>query len=104
MSDLLNSSLKENVLKLAFKISRLDASCARDLKAEFTEIWKDGIQSVEIDFSKVEFIDSSGIGALLSVHKKLDPNQGGVLLLNVQSQVQAVIELLRLHRIFEIRN
>lgn len=57
---------------------------------------------VSIDLSKTRFIDSSGLGVLLSLNKTLRA-QGGVLkLLNPSSSVAQLIELTRLHRVFEI--
>ncbi|MCX6855270.1 MAG: STAS domain-containing protein [Verrucomicrobia bacterium] len=57
---------------------------------------------VSIDLSKTRFIDSSGLGVLLSLNKTLRA-QGGVLkLLNPSSAVAQLIELTRLHRVFEI--
>lgn len=100
----MTTSIEDRIMNISLEVSRLDAANMRDFKSEFAHAWQDGIQTITIDFSKVEFIDSSGIGALLSAHKKLDPSSGSVVLLNVREQVQAVIELLRLHRIFEIRH
>lgn len=91
-------------MNIALCQDRLDAASMREFKSEFAEAWREGVQKVVIDLSRVEFIDSSGIGALLSAHKKLDPVTGVVVLRHVREQVQAVIELLRLHRIFEIQN
>jgi len=54
------------------------------------------------DLASLDFIDSSGVGALLSLYKRLPPPNPSVKLLRVKPTVQAVIELLRLHRIFEI--
>ncbi|MEI8341750.1 MAG: STAS domain-containing protein [Verrucomicrobiota bacterium] len=89
-------------LLLTVKIPRLDAAKARDFKKECEEIWRPGIDSVTADLGMLEFIDSSGIGAFLSLYKKLPPSNPSVKLRRVQPAVQSVIELLRLHRIFEI--
>ena len=57
---------------------------------------------VNIDLSNTRFIDSSGLGVLLSVNKTLRA-QGGILkLLNPSNAVAQLIELTRLHRVFEI--
>ncbi len=100
----MDSSADGTTLKIVLKCQRLDAACARDFKSEFLQSWQEGIRDIEINLESVTFIDSSGIGALLSAHKKLAPNEGHVILTQVKSQVQTVIELLRLNRIFEIRS
>ena len=73
-----------------------------DFKKQIEALWSPEITRVELDFAGVEFIDSSGVGALLGVSKRLPQSSASVRLLNVRAPVQSVIELLRLHRIFEI--
>jgi anti-sigma B factor antagonist len=89
-------------LLLTVKVPRLDAATAREFKKECEEIWQPGIVSVTADLAALEFIDSSGVGAFLSLYKKLPPANPSVKFRRVQPSVQTVIELLRLHRIFEI--
>lgn len=104
MSEVFEATQDNKKLMLTIKESRLDARCARTFKEKLEEVWNDDIDEVEIDFAVVEFIDSSGIGALLSTHKRLAHSSSPVVLKNVVPQVQTVIELLRLHRIFDIHN
>ncbi len=57
---------------------------------------------LDIDLSQIGFLDSSGLGALLSLHKTLRARQGAVRLINPTQQVLQILELTRLHRVFEI--
>ncbi|CAN5297721.1 STAS domain-containing protein [soil metagenome] len=57
---------------------------------------------VVVDLTAVEMIDSSGIGALLAVYKRQAETGGRVILRGVQPAVVSVIELLRLHRVFDL--
>ena len=59
-------------------------------------------KQIHIDLSQAQFVDSSGLGALLALHKTMAARQGAVCLLNPNPKVQKVLELTRLHRIFEI--
>ncbi len=102
MSLVLEGQTIAGALKAEVGVSRLDAASTRDFKRRVDAIWGDDVQSVELDFSRVEFIDSSGVGALLGVYKRLPEGSGSVRLTRVKAPVQSVIELLRLHRIFEI--
>lgn len=89
---------------MVVKVARLDAGEARGFKQECDAVWSDAIKVVVIDLGGVQFIDSSGIGALLSVYKKLPAGTSSVKLTHVTATVQSVIELLRLHRIFEVES
>ncbi len=102
MPQIASGELKEHTLCLTVHTPRLDAASARDFKKACEELWAPGIECLAIDLREVQFLDSSGVGALLSVYKKLPADKPSVKLLNVQPAVQTVIELLRLHRIFTI--
>jgi len=102
MANFTDARLEGDTLHLDLKIARLDASIARGFKKECEEAWTDQVKTVVMDMAGVEFIDSSGIGALLNVYKKLPPGTPSARLVNVSPSVQSVIELLRLHRIFEL--
>ena len=96
------AKLEGGSLTITLAVPRLDASTAPEFKKEIESVWKPGINNVFADLATLDFIDSSGVGALLSLYKRLPPPNPGVKLLRVKPAVQAVIELLRLHRIFEI--
>jgi len=61
------------------------------------------VKALEIDLSETDFVDSCGLGALISVYKFL--NRAGavpVRLVNPAPSIQQIFELTRLHKIFEI--
>lgn len=104
MNSVIEGQIENGVLRVELSVSRLDASASREFKRQVDEIWSPEVNQVELDFRQVYFIDSSGVGALLGVYKRLPSTDGQVRLTSVQAPVQSVIELLRLHRIFEIEN
>ncbi|MBL9126847.1 MAG: STAS domain-containing protein, partial [Verrucomicrobiales bacterium] len=57
-----------------------------------------------IDFQVAETrcLDSSGLGARFALHKTLSARGGHIRILNPPPQVQQILELTRMHRIFEI--
>ncbi|QXD32720.1 STAS domain-containing protein [Candidatus Pelagisphaera phototrophica] len=104
MSTVIDGHLDNGILRVKLDVNRLDAFAARDFKKQVDLIWSKDVKQVELDFKQVGFIDSSGVGALLGVYKRLTNADGQVCLTSVQAPVQSVIELLRLHRIFKIEN
>jgi anti-sigma B factor antagonist len=81
---------------------RIDTEAARDLRAALFHVIDQGSRTLVIDMAGVEFIDSSGLGALVSALKRLkqiDP-LGEIRLADVQAGVKAVLEIIRLHRVF----
>ena len=88
-------------VNLTLAINQLDAPAAKQVKEKLLGLPVDGVTRVVIDLGTVSFIDSSGVGALLSLCKRL-PAGAVVQLAKVQPEVRAVFEILRLHRVFEI--
>lgn len=94
---------QNDTLCIAVNCPQLDAGHVADFKPALDEAWKPSTAEVMVDLEKVGFIDSSGIGALLSIHKKFKDTDSNIHLLNVHPAVVSVIELLRLHRVFDIQ-
>lgn len=57
---------------------------------------------LDLDLSAMTFLDSSGLGTLISLHKTLRARNGTVRLIKPTPNVQQILELTRLHRVFEI--
>ena len=60
------------------------------------------ITHLDVDLSETRFLDSSGLGALISLHKTLRARNGTLRLLKPAPNVRQVLELTRLQRVFEI--
>jgi anti-sigma B factor antagonist len=103
MPTMIESNLQDDTLYFRVNTPRLDAATAREFKTECSEHWNPGIQRLTINMAMVDFLDSSGIGALLSVYKRLTTPQSIMRLVDVKPAVQSVLELMRMHRLFEIR-
>jgi anti-sigma B factor antagonist len=91
----------ENALTLVAppELTASDASTLRDkAKQRFT----DGFTDINLDCSSLGFIDSSGLGALISLQKLAAGRNGSLRLIRPQPAVIQILELTRLHRIFEI--
>jgi len=59
-------------------------------------------KNIEIDLSDIALLDSCGLGMLISLHKTACSRSGVVRLRNPSPGVQQILELTRMHRIFEI--
>lgn len=81
---------------------RLDAHNSNELKDRIHKILEDGARSLIVDLGHVEFIDSSGLGALLSGYKNANLRSSAFALAGLQPRVRSMFELTRLHRVFEI--
>src|SRR2546430_12299146 len=86
-------------------LQELSAANSEAFRKEVQTAWNASLQAMEIDLSQTQFVDSSGLGALIAVHKWATCDNAEdvpVRLLNPPPGVQQVLELTRLHRTFEI--
>ncbi|WP_394752084.1 STAS domain-containing protein [Crenothrix sp.] len=81
---------------------RIDAHNSGELKTYLLHQIEQGQIHIIVQLEDVRFIDSSGLGALLSGHKNAITKSGKLALVNVQKQVLSMFELTRLNRVFEI--
>ena len=81
----------------------LDAGNVKAFKDAMQPIM-DGHKAVLIDMSQLNFVDSSGLGALLSCLRTMNNKDGQLKLFAMTKPVQALFELVRMHRIFSIYN
>ena len=73
----------------------LVASTADELKAEVSKLNQKNFQYILADISKVNFMDSSGLGACMAVHKSLTEKNG---LLVLARPCEAVAKVFRITR------
>ena len=87
-------------------IRELTAANARALRHEVCARIEPELNVIEIDLSESTVVDSCGLAALVSVFKEANEKEknGGISirLLNPQPQVRQMLELTRLHHLFEI--
>jgi len=95
---------KNDVTILYVREERLDAHNSGDLKVELAALFEGDEKNILVDLKDVRFIDSSGLGALVSGFKNAISHQGNLKLSGLQPQVKSMFELTRLHRVFEIFN
>jgi anti-sigma B factor antagonist len=81
---------------------RLDAHNSDQLKSEMNRLFETGVKDIIVDLKDVRFIDSSGLGVLVSGYKNSSTRQGTLKLSGLQTQVKSMFELTRLHRVFDI--
>jgi anti-sigma B factor antagonist len=92
-----------DVLVIELREDNLDASNVREFKDAVQAIMH-GKARVVLDMSGVKFVDSSGLGALISCLRQLNGQQGDFKLCAMSKTVRALFELMRMHRVFNIHD
>ena len=81
----------------------LDAGNAKEFKEALLPVLAEH-NAVLVDMSALSFVDSSGLGALLGCLRTMNNKNGQLKLFAMARPVQALFELVRMHRIFAIYN
>lgn len=92
-----------NVAIAVLDADHLDASNAKDFKQEVVSVLQQD-RKIVLDIGKLNFVDSSGLGALLSCLRQTNAAGGDLKLCQMTRPVRALFELVRMHRVFEIFN
>ena len=82
-------------------LDTLDAGNEKRFKKEVISALEPN-SKVVLDLSEVDFIDSSGLGVILSCFRHLQSTNGDLKLCCLNDQVRMLFELVRMHRIFDI--
>ena len=89
-----------NVLKVSLS-GRLVASCSQEFKDTMFERLKDH-KRVLFNLKQMEHVDSSGLGALVSILQWENSNSGVIKLCCLQPRPKIVFDITKVYRIFEI--
>jgi anti-sigma B factor antagonist len=81
---------------------RFDALMAKEFKNSMAKLIETPQVKIVLDMTAVDFIDSSGLGALVGSMKGVAKEQGEIRIAGLTREVHTIFELTRLHRIFDI--
>lgn len=80
----------------------MDAEHSSQIKKFFSQVQEEGEKNIVLDLNKVSFIDSTGLGILISLMRHLNEQEGRLRLSGLQDEVKSIFEITRLFRVFEI--
>jgi anti-sigma B factor antagonist len=98
---MLSTDLRNNILVVRVEEKRIDASKAPAFKDEMARCIEAGQTQLVLDLSQVDFIDSSGLGALVSCLKRLGP-RGSLAVAGATGAVSRLFTLTRMDRVFAL--
>ena len=82
----------------------LDGVAVNGLRREITDIVEGGTNIVLVDFQDVTFMNSSGLGALVSTLRVVRSAGAELFLCSLSEQVKMIFELTKMDRVFKMFN
>jgi len=74
----------------------------QELKQKVLDELEKGERKILIDFARTGYIDSSGLGVLVSLSKKIREQGGELRLANLNDDLKTLFELTKLDTLFQI--
>lgn len=72
------------------------------LRGKLLEIIDQGQKNFLVDMSNLDYIDSTGLGVLVTIHKRALQKNGTVTIKGLKGAVQDLFDLTRLNKVFTI--
>ncbi|EQK40596.1 MULTISPECIES: STAS domain-containing protein [Paraclostridium] len=80
----------------------LDVAGADKVKTHLNSLIEEQPVDIKMDFTNLEYIDSTGLGALIGVLKRLKVNDKDIYVLNARKNVKKIFSITGLDKIFKV--
>jgi anti-sigma B factor antagonist len=88
-----------NILEIEGEI---DVYTSPQLKQDIVQLAERGMKHLIIDLSKVDYLDSTGLGVLIGGLKRLREAEGNLVLVSPSMRILRIFEITGLDKIFDI--
>lgn len=90
-----------STVKILHPSGILDSMSANQLRREVNDIVENGADIILVDLQDVTFMNSSGLGGLVSALKGVRSAGSELFLCSLNDQVQMIFELTKMNRVFK---
>jgi anti-sigma B factor antagonist len=102
MDTLLKITRENNkIVGTLVETDRLNATIAADVKEQLNKNLNDSDTDFVLDLQNIKFIDSTGIGVLISALKTARQSNGNFFLTHVNKDVMDLLSMMKLDKVFD---
>lgn len=94
----------KNGLMVCYIEGEIDTNTAPEIKKSFQSLLAKKSPRMVINFSKVSYVDSSGLATLVEILKGMKSYGGRMRLTNLSPKIKGLFEITKLEKLFEIMN
>ena len=100
----MQATITKDAAKATIKLNgRFDFNTHRDFRSAYEPLITDAaVKAVTVDFSGVDYLDSSALGMLLMLRDKMSGVNKDVSLTGVQGNVKQVLDIANFSKLFRI--
>ncbi len=99
---ILSRTSSKSGVKIVDIEGEIDVYTSMELKKELIGFIEGGNKKIIINLDKVNYMDSSGLGILVAVLKRLKQEDGYMKLCNMNVGIKKIFEITKLTKFFEI--
>lgn len=92
---------KDNILILTPSVKSIDSSNSTSFKSQGIDLINQGNTNLIINLSNIDFIDSIGLGSIISIFKALT-DKGHMALFGTKPSVNSLFKMTRMDRVFQM--
>lgn len=92
----------ENGITVVSCAGRMDAASSPQFKEYVKRVIDEGNSRIVVAMDRVEFLDSSGLGALVTCLRKAREKNGDLKVSGLSPEVRSIFEMTGLTRVFDI--
>lgn len=97
-----SSEKKNNIIIETVNLKRATTTKAEEFKLNFLNDIKDGVTRYIIDLSKCEYMDSSFLGSIIFIYKKISESQGELKLVASHQDIKILMEITSINKFVNV--
>jgi anti-sigma B factor antagonist len=98
----INSRTVDDRTAVVAPVGEVDLHTAPEIKRRIAELSDQGYTQIVVDLSRINYLDSTGLGVLVGALKRLREKDGELRLVHPTPRVMRVLEITRLVNVFQI--
>ena len=102
MSLEIESKIQDSIIEIK-PIGEVDIYTSPELKKQIFSLIEERNTSIIIDGESLEYIDSTGLGVLMSIYKKMQENSLNLEIINLKPNIYKLFDITGLNKVFNIR-
>ena len=98
---MINVTLEGKLVSISFSVDHVDSGNFKEFKEMVRPYIKEGVKLI-LNLGALKFIDSSGLGAFLSILRDLHKVNGDMNMYNPGEAVRILFDLVRLNKVIQV--
>jgi len=102
MSLEIESKIQDSIIEIK-PIGEVDIYTSPELKNQIFSLIEERNNDIIIDCESLDYIDSTGLGVLMSIYKKMQENSLNLEIINLKPNIYKLFDITGLNKVFNIR-